>query len=84
MYGQTDKIHENESKIEKKAVYLEYFISKCPCMRTYLPPASPHWMLPGQTNKLLVSVSSQETPCMSQVLNKVHFDEFSTFTMIIV
>ena len=29
--------------------------------RKNLPPASAHWMLPGQTNDLLVSFSSRES-----------------------
>ena len=28
-----------------------------------MPHVSAHWMLPGQTNRLLVSISSCVTPC---------------------
>ena len=33
-------------------------------MRKSLPPASAHWMLPGQINKPLVYIHSRETPCI--------------------
>ena len=48
-------------------------ISKCPCMIKNLPPASAHWMLPGQTNKLLVYISSRQTPCSIKEFFIFHF-----------
>ena len=63
----------NTSSLMKNVffVYFKSQISKCPDLCEILPPVSAHQMLPGQTNKLFVYFSSQETPCIYKFQSKI-------------
>ena len=36
-------------------------------------------MFPGQTNKILVYISSQETPCISEIAKKIEYEALHCF-----